>query len=269
MSKSKNSEQKVVIISGASSGIGLKTAEYFADRGYIVYNFSRRAINSEKIKSIACDITNEQQVKSAVAQVANEQKRIDVLINNAGFGISGSSENQPITQVKNLFDVNFSGAVNLTSNVLPIMRAQKSGKIINTGSVAGVFPIPFQSFYSATKSAIDIWSKALSMEVKPFGIQVCTVLAGDTKTDFTGKRVKNTELGTVYERVLEKSIAKMERDEQNGKDPITVSKTMFKLAKSKIMPPNKVVGFSYKLLVFLNKILPTKFMLWVVSKLYS
>ena len=168
-----------------------------------------------------------------------------------------------------MFDVNFVGAVCLTSNVLPIMREQKFGKIINTGSAAGVFPIPFQSFYSATKSAIDIWSKALAIEVKPFGVQVCTVLVGDTKTDFTGKRVKNTESGTAYEKVLEKSIAKMERDEQNGKDPITVSKTMYKLARRKKMPPNKVVGFSYKLLIFLNKILPTKFMLWVVSKLYS
>lgn len=267
--KNKSIEKKVVIISGASSGIGLKTAEYFADRNYIVYNFSRRVVEHNKIKSIKCDVTDEDQIKSAVTQVFNEQKRIDVLINNAGFGISGSSENQSLSDVKKLFEVNFMGAVNLTSHVLPIMREQKYGKIINTGSAAGVFPIPFQSFYSATKSAIDIWSKALSLEVKPFGVQVCTVLVGDTKTDFTGKRVKNTESGTVYEKVLEKSIVKMERDEQNGKDPITVSKTMFKLAERKKMPPNKVVGFSYKMLVFLNKILPTKFMLWVVSKLYS
>lgn len=268
MQKNKK-EKKVVIITGASSGIGLKTAEYFADRDYIVYNFSRRAVDNKKIKSICCDITSEQQIKDAVDKVVSEQNRIDVLINNAGFGISGSSENQSISDVKKLFDVNFTGAVNITSHVLPIMRKQKCGKIINTGSAAGVFPIPFQSFYSATKSAIDIWSKALSLEVKPFGIQVCTVLVGDTKTDFTGKRVKNTESGTAYEKVLEKSIVKMERDEQNGKDPITVSKTMFKLAECKKMPPNKVIGFSYKLLVFLNKILPTKFMLWVVSKLYS
>lgn len=269
MSKKDTKQQKVAIISGASSGIGLKTAEYFADRGYIVYNFSRRAVQNKKIKSISCDITDEEQVKNAVAQVIKEQNKIDILINNAGFGISGSSENQPIEQVKSLFNVNFSGAVNLTSNVLPVMRKQKAGKIINTGSVAGVFPIPFQSFYSATKAAIDIWAKALSMEVKPFGIQVCTVLVGDTKTDFTGKREKNVEAGTVYEEVLQKSIAKMERDEQNGKDPVSVSKVMFKLAECKKMPPNKVVGFSYKLLVFLNKILPTKFMLWVLSKLYS
>lgn len=265
----KNTNKKVAIISGASSGIGFKTATYFAQNGYVVYNLSRRAVEDDKIKSIACDITDAKQVEEAVNKIYDEQKQIDVLINNAGFGISGSSENEDIKEVKKLFDVNFMGAVCLTNKVLPIMRNQRYGKIINTGSVAGVFPIPFQSFYSATKSAIDMWSKALSLEVKPFGIQVCTVLVGDTKTDFTGKRQKNNEVGTIYESVVEKSITKMEKDEQNGKDPITVAKTMYKLASKHKMPPNKTVGFAYKLLLFLNKILPTKFMLWVVSKLYS
>ncbi|MBQ3048004.1 MAG: SDR family oxidoreductase [Clostridia bacterium] len=267
--KKDKTTKQVVVISGASSGIGLKTATLFLENGYIVYNLSRRVAENKKIKSITCDITNEQQVQDAVDKIYQEQKRIDILINNAGFGISGSSENQDIKEIKSLFDVNFTGAVCLTNKILPIMRNQKHGKIINTGSVAGVFPIPFQSFYSATKSAIDIWSKALSIEVKPFGVQVCTVLVGDTKTDFTGKRQKNNEIGTAYEKVVEKSISKMEKDEQNGKDPITVAKTMLKLANKYKIPPTKTVGFVYQLLLFLNKILPTKFMLWVVSKLYS
>ena len=266
----KKINQKVVVITGASSGIGLATAKYFRDNNFIVYNLSRRQVEERGIKSIKCDVTNTEQVKSAIEQIVKEQNKIDVLINNAGFGISGSSENQNIEDVEKLFKVNFIGAVNVTSCVLPIMRKQKQGKIINTGSVAGVFPIPFQSFYSATKVAIDMWAKALRLEVKPFGVQVCTVLVGDTKTDFTDKRQKSTQdIGTDYEQIVLKSIAKMERDEQKGKDPITVSKVMLKLANKRKMPASKVVGFGYKVLVFLNKILPQRFMLWVVSKLYS
>lgn len=266
----KEKNKKVVVITGASSGIGLATAKYFINNGFVVYNLSRRKVDEEDIKSISCDVTNVDQVKEAIKQIVVDQGRIDVLINNAGFGISGSSENQSVEEIEKLFKVNFIGAVNVTQQVLPIMRKQKGGKIINTGSVAGVFPIPFQSFYSATKSAIDMWAKALRLEVKPFGVQVCTVLVGDTKTNFTEKREKsNLDAGTDYEEVVKKSIAKMERDEQKGKDPITVAKVMLKLASSRKMPATKVVGGSYKLLVFLNKILPQRFMLWVVGKMYS
>lgn len=265
-----NSNKKVAVITGASSGIGLTTAKYFRENGFVIYNLSRRKVDEKGIISITCDVTSVEQVKDAINQIVSEQGQIDVLINNAGFGISGSSENQSLEDVEKLFKVNFMGAVNVTQQVLPIMRKQRNGKIINTGSVAGVFPIPFQSFYSATKSAIDMWAKALRLEVKPFGVQVGTVLVGDTKTNFTDKREKSTlDDGTDYEEVVKKSIAKMERDEQKGKDPITVAKVMLKLASSRKMPATKVVGGSYKLLVFLNKILPQRFMLWVVGKLYS
>lgn len=266
----KDNNKKVVVITGASSGIGLATAKHFRDNGFVVYNLSRRKVDEKGILSISCDVTSVEQVRDAVKQIVEEQNRIDVLINNAGFGISGSSENQKIEDVEKLFKVNFTGAVNVTQQILPIMRKQKSGKIINTGSVAGVFPIPFQSFYSATKSAIDMWSKALRLEVKPFGVQVSTVLVGDTKTNFTDKREKSTlDDGTVYQEVVKKSIAKMERDEQKGKDPLTVASVMLKLANKRKIPATKVVGGSYKLLVFLNKILPQRFMLWVVGKMYS
>ena len=266
----KENKKRVAVITGASSGIGLTTAKHFRDNGFVVYSLSRRQTSDDGIKSIACDVTDKEQVKSAVEQVVREQGQIDVLINNAGFGISGSSENQSVEDVEKLFKVNFLGAINVTQQVLPIMRRQQHGKIINTGSVAGVFPIPFQSFYSATKSALDMWAKALRLEVSPFGVQVSTVLVGDTKTNFTEKREKsNLDAGTDYEEVVKKSIAKMERDEQKGKDPITVAKVMLRLASSRKMPATKVVGGSYKLLVFLNKILPQRFMLWVVGKLYS
>ena len=263
-------EKKVVVITGASSGIGLSTSEYFFKKGYVVYGLCRRKMDSETIKYISCDVTNLDQIKSAIEQIVRKEGKIDVLINNAGFGISGSVENQKMEEIENQFKVNFFGAINVTQQVLPIMRKQGYGKILNTSSVASVIPIPFQSFYSASKSSLDTWAKALRIEVKPFNIQVCNVLVGDTKTGFTGVRQKTDYSNEgVYAKTVEKSVAKMEHDEQNGKDPITVAKTYFKLAQKKKIPPTKVVGFTYKLLLFIKRFVSEKFMLWVVSKLYS
>ncbi len=269
MTKQKSNEQ-VVVITGASSGIGRETALYFADKGYKVYGLSRTILEEEKFASLSCDVTDVNQVKEVIDYIMNIEHRIDVLINNAGFGISGSVENEPLEKVKSLFDVNFFGAVLVTQQVLPIMRAQKRGKILNTCSVASVAPIPFQSFYSATKSALDIWAKALRMEVTSFGISICNVLVGDTKTGFTAGRQKClNDAGTVYEEVATISIAKMERDEQHGKEPITVSKTMLKLVKKNKLPATKTVGWVYKILVFLIKILPQRLVLFVLKKMYT
>lgn len=265
-----NNTSKVVVITGASSGIGLVTAKYFAKNGYRVYGLSRNIKEENDFTSLSCDVTNLDQIKESINYIMQKENRIDILINNAGFGISGSVENEPLDKIESLLKVNFLGAVAVTQQVLPIMRAQGGGKILNTSSVASVAPIPYQSFYSVTKASLDIWAKALRMEVKPFNIQVCNVLLGDTKTGFTSSRQKSSnDIGSVYEDVVTKSIAKMERDEQHGKDPITASKVMYNLAKRKRMPPTKVVGFTYKLLVFLIKILPQKLVLFIINKLYT
>ena len=206
---------RVVIVTGASSGIGREIAKYFANKGDKVYGLARRLFDDEKIVSIQCDVTSKEQVRIAIQQIVDKEKRIDVLINNAGCGVSGSIENCDIDDIKDMFNVNFFGAVNVTQEVLGIMREQKGGKIINTSSVASIIPIPFQSYYSATKASLDIWAKALRMEIKPFNIQVCNILVGDTKSNFTLSRKKsNNDKGTPYESIVEKSISKMEKDEQ-------------------------------------------------------
>lgn len=265
-----NNEKKVVIITGASSGIGSAVAKYFAEKGCIVYGLSRRTFSEKNIISLSCDVTDSNQAKMTIEKIFKKENRIDLLINNAGFGISGSVENETAENIENLFKVNFLGAVNMTQAVLPYMRNQKFGKIINTSSVAGIIPIPFQSYYSATKASIDIWAKALRLEVKPYNIDICNVLVGDTKTNFTAHRVKNErDANSVYAEVVEKSIAKMEHDEQNGKDPVTVAKVMYKMFMRKKMPATKTVGMQYKLILFLEKLLPQRVMLYIVSKLYS
>lgn len=262
-------KDKVVIITGASSGVGLATAKYFASKGCKVYGLARKPFEENGIESIICDVTKKDMCIEAVNNVAKKEGKIDLLINNAGFGVSGSIENSSVEDVKRMFDVNFFGAVNMTQAVLPQMRKQGYGKIINTSSVASIIPIPFQSFYSATKSSLDIWAKALRLEVRPFHIQVCNVLLGDTKTGFTAHREKNqADEDSVYKEVVARSVKKMEHDEQHGKDPITASKVMYKMFAKRKMPATKVVGFSYKTIVFLSKILPQRFMLFVVRKLY-
>ena len=260
---------RVVVITGASSGIGLATAKFFAEKGDKVYGLSRHAFVEENVHSIPCDVTSPESCQKAVAEVVEKEGHIDVLINNAGFGVSGSVENTPIEDIKRMFDVNLFGAVNMTKAVLPYMRANGGGKILHTSSVASVIPIPFQAFYSATKSSLDIYAKALRLEVKPFNISVCNVMLGDTKTGFTAHREKAPQdIGSPYEETVKRSIAKMEHDETHGKDPITVAKTMYRLSRKKKMPASKTVGFSYKSIVFLQKILPTSFMLFVVKLLY-
>ena len=260
---------QVVIITGASSGVGKTTAQYFRDKGHKVYGIARKPFEIDGVQTILCDVTRKDDCVESVKKVIELEGKIDLLINNAGFGISGSSENTNVEDAKRMFDVNFFGAVNMTQAVLPFMRESGGGKIINTSSVASIIPIPFQSFYSATKSSLDIWAKALRLEVRPFNIQVCNVLLGDTKTGFTAHREKSSlDKGSVYEEISERSVKKMEHDEQNGKDPITASKMMHKMFQKKKMPATKVVGFGYKTIVFLSKILPQKFMLFIVRKLY-
>lgn len=268
MTKSING--RVVVVTGASSGIGREIAKYFANNGDKVFGLARSSFEEKNIKSISCDVTIKESVRLAIKEVITKEGHIDILINNAGCGVSGSVENSDIEDVKNMFNVNFFGAVSVTQEVLPFMREHGGGKIINTSSVASVIPIPFQSFYSATKSSLDIYAKALRLEVKPFNIEICNVLVGDTKSNFTSSRKKSQrDEGSVYEETVKRSVEKMENDEKNGKDPVSVAKTMFKLSLKKKLPPTKTVGVKYKLIVFLNKILPQKLMLFVVSKLYS
>lgn len=268
--KMKDYSKDVVVITGASSGIGLATAKYFRDLGFIVYGLSRREIKEEKINYLYCDVTNFESVKDAIDKIIEKEKRIDLVMNNAGFGTSGSVENENLDEVKKMFDVNFFGVSNVTKCVLPFFRSEGHGKIINTSSVAGTIPIPFQSYYSATKSALDIWAKALKLEVKKFNIGVANVLVGDTKTNFTQKRIKSEkDKGSVYEDMVNSSISKMERDEQGGKDPKSVAKVVFKLYKKKKMPATKVVGGMYKFILILQKFLPQSLMMKVVAKLYT
>lgn len=261
--------EKVIIVTGASSGIGLTVSKYLADKGHHVYGISRSKTHEKNIKSIQADVTNIDQMIKAYQEIFDIEGRIDVLINNAGIGISGSIEDTKTEDVLDLLHVNFMGVFHSTKVVLPFMRETRQGKIINISSVASVLSIPFQAFYSSSKAAINAFSSALSNEVEPFGIDVCVIMPGDIKTSFTKNRRKNDIANPHYEKRINKSVAVMEKDEQNGMDPEVLAKVVEKLIRKKRMPLYKTIGFKYKVFVFLEKVLPRGLTNQVVGKIYG
>ncbi|MEG2216995.1 MAG: SDR family NAD(P)-dependent oxidoreductase [Clostridia bacterium] len=178
----------IAIVTGGSSGIGKATVKMLADNGYKVYELSRSGYSENGIMHITTDVTKSEDVTTAVRQIVGVEGRIDLLINNAGFGISGAVEFTDSSDAQAQLNVNFFGTLHCIQAVLPIMRAQRSGHIINLSSVAAPIAIPFQAFYSATKSAINSLTLSLRNEVRPFGIQVCAVQPGDVCTGFTAAR---------------------------------------------------------------------------------
>lgn len=260
---------KVVMITGGSSGIGLCTAAALRDRGCKVYELSRRDSEVTGITHIKCDVTDEAQIAAAVGQVMAESGRIDILINNAGFGISGAVEFTDTTDVRRLFDVNFFGMVRMNHAVLPLMRQQGGGRIVNLSSVAAPVPIPFQTYYSAGKAAVNSYTMALSNEVKPFGITVCAVMPGDIKTGFTAARQKSMAGDDIYGGRITRSVAGMEKDEQTGMDPAKAGAFIASVALKNSRKPLYTIGFGYKCAVFLTKILPARWLNALIGQLYA
>lgn len=260
-------KKQVIVITGASSGIGLAAAELFAKKGNTVYGIAKDACQSSLFCSYLCDVTDRTAMEQVLQDVYQKEGRIDVLVNNAGMGISGAIEYLTEQDFDKIFGVNVKGVVLTSSLSIPYLRETK-GKIINTSSVASVVPIPYQACYSATKSAIESFSFALAQELKPQGIKVSCVRPGDTKTGFTQNRVKTEVENEVYGKKITNSVKKMERDETHGKSPVTVAKVMYKIAKRKNPPPVCTVGFGYKCICVLAKFLPQRFLNFIVGKLY-
>lgn len=270
--------QKVVLITGASAGIGLATAVQLMNDGACVYGASRRggiSKNAEKgegkLIQVELDINDEAAIGLLVNRILKEQKQLDVVICNAGNGIAGSVEDSSIEEIRYQFETSFFGTVKTIQACLPTFRAQGRGQIITLSSVAGVIPIPYQAFYSSVKSALLVFMQSLSMELKPFGIQCCTVLPGDTKTEFTAARkytVKSSSTQSPYLERMQKGVRKMEIDEQNGMKPEVIAKNIVAQVNSNCMKAIVIPGIDYKFFCFLFKVLPTKTKLWIISKIY-
>lgn len=260
---------KVAVITGAGSGIGLSTALMLKNKGYTVFNLSRHPAADEKCKYIFADVSDSSTVKAAIQNVIEKCGHIDLLVTSAGMGVSGAVEFIEEEEMKRQFEVNLFGTINTVKAVLPQMRKQKSGKIICISSVAAIYSIPFQAYYSASKAAINSFVDALTNEVKPFGIEVAAIMPGDISTGFTAARSKTNAGDDVYSGVIGSAVSAMEKDENNGMTPESVAKLVVKVAEKKHISPLYTAGFQYKTLVFLSRIFPHKAAVKIVGKMYK
>ena len=260
---------KVCVITGGTSGIGKCTAQAMLEKGYTVYELSRRAQGIEGLHHIVADVTDEQTLAAAINEILQREDHIDVVINNAGFGISGAVEFTKTEDAQHQLDVNFFGMVRMNRQVLPIMRKQGYGRIVNLSSVAGAIAIPFQTYYSASKAAINSYTMALANEVKPFGIQVCCVQPGDIRTGFTAAREKNQLGDDIYDGRIARSVAGMERDEQTGMAPEKAGAFIAHVATRKGSKPVNTIGLQYQFFCFLAKVLPAKALNYLVGLIYA
>ncbi|MBQ1223351.1 MAG: SDR family oxidoreductase [Oscillospiraceae bacterium] len=261
-------ENKTVLVTGASSGIGFACAKAFCAQGFSVWGLSRRGTAPDGVKGLSADITDSASVKSAVKKISETNGRLDIVVNCAGSGISGAAEFTSCESAAFQLDVNLLGTANVCRESVPLLR-QSKGVIINISSVAGEMPIPFQAWYSASKAALNSYSSALANELRPFGIRVCALMPGDIKTDFTSARAKNPEGDDVYSGRISRSVSKMERDEQNGMAPSDVAKKVLRLSKRKKLPPSATVGVGYGILVFAGRLLPRSLVNRVLYALYA
>ena len=225
--------KEVVLITGASSGIGKVTAEYLADKGYIVYGTARKVNNAPKnFTLLPMDVRDEKSVQNAINQVIDKEKRLDILINNAGVGISGAVEEIPMDELQNIFQTNFFGAINVIKSVLPIMRNHRKGLIINITSIAGYMGLPFRGAYSASKGALELITESIRMEVKKFNIDAVCVAPGDFATDIASRRYHTPVFeNSPYKEAYQKSLNLMNKDVNSGQNPILMAEKIFKIIK--------------------------------------
>lgn len=211
-----------IIITGTSSGIGFVLAEYFGKKGHKVYGLSRKHTESQHFRSIPTDVTDLTAVQNAIAEVLKTESRIDVLINNAGMGMVGAVEDSTKEEILKLFNLNLVGAVQMMSAVLPKMRENQFGKIINVSSIGSEMGLPFRGFYSASKSALDKVTEAIRYEVYPWNIEVCSLHLGDIKTNIAENRVK-TKVSGPYKNIFDKVYALMNAHVGEGTEPLEVA----------------------------------------------
>lgn len=258
----------VAIVTGGSSGIGLCAARALAARGCAVYTVSRREAALDGCAHLCADVTDEAAVNQVVTEVLRRQGRIDLLVNCAGYGISGAAEFTALEDAKRQLDVNFFGMVSCCKAALPALRAS-GGRIVNVSSVAAAIPIPFQTFYSVSKAAVTAYTLALANEVRALGVTVCAVEPGDIRTGFTAARQAVPDGDEVYEGRIARSVSRMEHDEQNGMPPERIGNLIAKVALKRRVRPRYTAGLSYHMLLLLAKLLPAAASNRLVGMLYA
>lgn len=250
---------KVVLITGASSGIGKAIGEYLSENGYIVYGTSRNPSQypNSKFELLELDVRNTTTISSAITYIIQKSNRLDIVINNAGVGITGALEEIPTLEIRNNFDVNFFGPIEVIKAVLPQLRLQKSGLIINITSIAAHMGLPYRSIYSSSKGALHLLTEAISMEVKPFGIKICNVAPGDFATNIAAGRfhapISENSAYTKYPDI----ISEMNAHVDGGDNPLDMAIAIRKIIETKNPKIHYKVGaIMQKFSIVLKRILP-------------
>jgi NAD(P)-dependent dehydrogenase (short-subunit alcohol dehydrogenase family) len=228
MNSPKNS---VALVTGASSGIGLVTAQALVNAGYRVFGTSRKSVaNPPGVAMLICDVTDEASVHALVDEIMRQVGRIDLVVNNAGIGLLGGAEESSIAQAQRLFDVNVFGVARVVNAVLPVMRKQQSGRIVNMSSILGQIPSPFNAFYASTKHAIEGYTESLDHEVRAFGIRALLVEPGVTRTSFEENLTRADQPLPAYAAERSRSESLMRKWVEAGDSPQVVADTVVQAA---------------------------------------
>lgn len=253
---------KVVFITGASSGIGKSIGEFLHSKGFVVYGTSR---NPEKIANsvfplFTLDVRNTNSIQIAIAEVISKAGRIDVVINNAGVGITGPMEEIPSAEIKNNFETNLFGPIEVMKVVLPQMRLQQSGLIINITSIAGYMGLPYRGIYSASKGALELITESLRMEVKQFGVTITNIAPGDFATNIAAGRYHAPVVkGSAYEISYGKTLKTMNEHVDSGSNPSKMAKAVYAIIQNPTPKVHYKIGvFMQKFSIVLKRILPDK-----------
>lgn len=251
-------KERVVLVTGASRGIGKAIAEKFAQNGDRVFGTARQPTSVKWTAGtlLPLDVQDETSVAQCVETVLSQAERIDVLVNNAGISVYGAIEELSLAQVATVFETNFFGVVRMTQAVLPTMRQQAAGRIVNIGSVAGFVPMPFQAVYAATKHALAGWTETLDLEVRPFGIRAILIQPGFFRTDIDRNSSTGSLLKDAYEGARTRVVGKMQLSVENGDDPVKVAEAVVQAATKKDPNVKVLVGRGSRQARVLRTLLP-------------
>jgi len=264
---------QVVLITGGSSGIGKSIGEFLISKNFIVYGTSRNPNpkNPLSFPLIALDVTKNDTIHSAISELISKEGKIDILINNAGIGITGPIEETPEEEIKKAFDTNYFGPLNVTKAVLPSMREKGGGLIINITSIAGYMGLPYRGIYSATKGALELTTEAFRMELKDFNIQMTNVAPGDFATNIAAGRYHAPVLdNSPYKKSYKNTLEIMNKHVDGGKDPELMAKMIYKIIQTPKPRGHYKVGEPLqKFSIALKRILPDKMYEKILLKHYK
>lgn len=266
-----------VLITGATSGIGLETAVLLASRGYLVYAIGCKkekleALKAYGIKTYVMDLADEASIDSVSKEILEETQGIDILINNAGYGVFGPIETTSMEEAKRQFEVNVFGLTKLTGYFLPHMRRNRKGKIINLSSIAGKAVFFMGGWYHASKYALEAISDALRMELAPFGIEVILIEPGAIKTNWgliAAKHLKESSIGSVYEKMAKGQVARLEKNYKKSPfltPPKIVAETILNAILAEKPKTRYLVGFGARAVLILKRLLPDRAFDWLMTR---